>query len=82
MSKLMLLKRNSFISIENEEKREKCGMATKWPIPSRLQCHKYLLQINFYYVEMVEKDFELFFWKTYVTKSLELKFKIFIENSL
>ena len=29
MSKLMFLKRNSFISIENEEKREKCGMATK-----------------------------------------------------
>ena len=29
MSKLILLKKNSFISIENEEKREKCGMATK-----------------------------------------------------
>lgn len=81
MSNFILLGKNVFISIENEEKKEKCGMATKWPIPSRPQCHKYLLQIN-YYVWMVEKDFELFFWKRYVTKSLELKFKIFIENSL
>lgn len=46
MSNFILLGKN--VSIENEEKKEKYGMATKWPIPSRPQCHKYLLQINYY----------------------------------
>jgi len=29
MSNFILLGKNVFISIENEEKKEKCGMATK-----------------------------------------------------